>query len=332
MHRVALCASLDQIVLEAAPVLAALDSRRHVRMLVEIEEFVEADGDHEDCHADCHAQGVEPGSAQDTLAQLYRPFNRTARLHSRPLNAALSVSRFSERLRIELQELDMGGTTARQWLTRSLVTVGAMFLATSAWAQASDITTVRMPVWDASGSVALFNVRTSEASGPDDSDYWETKAELRGQVGRYLTPHFKVEFAILAPMSYDFYEDVSVPVPAVPGAVGFTWVDRDVTVLSMQPAVTWQFFENTFVHPYVTAGISIDVANVHRFRDAGAGAIYLSGSRSIRFDVSPVDTRETVTEARPFVAFGTKSYFNERWFARPEVQLGLAGARLSQVS
>src|SRR5262245_49207023 len=41
VHREALRAPLHQIVLEAALVLAALDRRGHVRMLVAIEEFVE---------------------------------------------------------------------------------------------------------------------------------------------------------------------------------------------------------------------------------------------------------------------------------------------------
>ena len=142
----------------------------------------------------------------------------------------------------------MAAMTARQWLTRSLVTVGATFLAASAWAQASDVSTARFPLWDASGSIAMFNVRASEAqSGNDNLDYWDTKTELRGQIGRYLTPHLKLEFGMLAPLSYDFYEQLSVPAPAVPGGVGTTWVDRNVTVLSLQPALTWQFFENTFV-------------------------------------------------------------------------------------
>jgi hypothetical protein len=243
-----------------------------------------------------------------------------------------AVSRFSERSRIAVQEPVMTALTARQWLTRTLVLVGATFLAASARAQASDVSAVRMPAWDASGSVALFNVRASDAqSGNDNLDYWDTKAELRGQIGRYLTPHLKVEFGLLAPLSYDFYEQLSVATPAVPGGVATTWVDRDVTVLSLQPALTWQFFENTFVHPYVTAGVSVDVANIHRFRDAGADSVFVSG-RSVRFDVPPVDTRETVTELRPFLAFGTKSYFNEHWFARPEVQLGFGPSRLGQVS
>ena len=83
----------------------------------------------------------------------------------------------------------MAATTARRWLTRSLMTVGTTLFASMAWAQASDVSTFRMPLWDASGSVAFHNVRASEAqAGPDDFDYWEANAELRGQVGRYLTP------------------------------------------------------------------------------------------------------------------------------------------------
>jgi hypothetical protein len=243
------------------------------------------------------------------------------------------VSRFPNGLRIAVQELDMAATTARRWLTRSLMTVGTTLFASMAWAQASDVSTFRMPRWDASASVAFHNVRASEVqAGPDDFDYWEPNAEWRGQAGRYATPHLKVEFAVLAPMSYNFYEPILVPAPAVPGGVGTTWVERNVTVLSLQPALTWQFLDNAFVHPYVTAGISVDVANIHRFRDAGIDNVFVPGNRGFRFDVPAIDTRDTVTEVRPFLAFGTKSYFNEHWFARPEVQLGFGQSRLGQVS
>jgi hypothetical protein len=231
----------------------------------------------------------------------------------------------------------MTAPNPRQWQMRGLATVGATLLATAVSAQSIETAQPRFPRWDASASIAMHQVRVNEVDRSDDLDYWEAQVEVRAQAGRYLTRRLKVELGVLAPMSYEFYESAYVPAPGLtlccgtPAGLGFAGIDQHVRVLSFTPAVTWQFFDNTFVHPYVTVGVDAGVSRIHRFRAAGTSSMTSSG-RTIRYDVPGVDTRETVTQARPFLAFGTKSYFNERWFARPEVQMGIARARIGQVS
>lgn len=227
----------------------------------------------------------------------------------------------------------MAKIAARRWLCRGLATAGATLLATTVSAQAND-TGVRRPVWDASGSVALHYVRASDLRSDRDFLYddWATQWQPGVQVGRYLTPHLKVEIGVRGPTQYGFLESDRIPVPALPGGFGPAGIDRQVRVLSFAPAITWQFFENSFVHPYVSAGVAMDVSDIHRFREAGTREIFLSRT-TVRYDVPGIDTRATAVDARPFLAAGTKSYFsNGRWFVRPEIQVGVTKSRIGQVS
>ena len=209
----------------------------------------------------------------------------------------------------------MAEITARRWLCRGLATVGATLLATTASAQAGE-TVVRMPAWDAGGSLALHSFRASELGGGGDDyyDYWEGQGQPGAQVGRYLTTHLKVELSVRGPMQFTFYDTIRVPAP-LPGGFAETWVDRHVRVVSFAPAITWQFFENTFVHPYVSAGVAMDLLNTHRFREAGIESYPLSRT-TVRYDVPGIDTRETAVEARPFFAAGSKSVLRQRTVVR----------------
>ena len=226
----------------------------------------------------------------------------------------------------------MAGITARRWLCGGLATIGATLLATTVSAQAGE-TVVRMPAWDASGSLAMHSFRASDLDGGDDHYYydWETLGQPGAQVGRYVTPHLKVELGVRGPMQYTSYDTIRVPAPLT-GGFAETWVDRHVRFVSFAPAITWQFFENTFMHPYVSAGVAVDLVDIHRFREAGTESYPLSRT-TVRYDVPGIDTRETAVKARPFFAAGSKSYFgNGRWFVRPEVEIGVAKSRIGQVS
>jgi hypothetical protein len=133
-------------------------------------------------------------------------------------------------------------------------------------------------------------------------------------------------------MRYDFYETISVPAPALPGGFARTYVERDVRVVSFAPAITWQFFRNTFVHPYVSAGVAVDVSDIHRFRPATVDSMVVSRT-TVRYDVPGIDTRKAAVAARPFFAAGSKSYFgNGRWFVRPEIEIGVNKSRIGAVS
>jgi hypothetical protein len=180
----------------------------------------------------------------------------------------------------------------------------------------------------------VHSIRASDldVGSDDDYDYWEGQWQPGVQIGRFLTTHLKAEIGVRGPMRYDFYETISVPAPALPSGFGVTYADKHVRVLSFAPAITWQFFENTFVHPYLSAGVAVDVSDIHRFREAGTSSIVVSRT-TVRYDVPGIDTRETAVTARPFFAAGSKSYFgNGRWFVRPEIEIGVNKSRIGAVS
>ncbi|HUQ86466.1 MAG TPA: hypothetical protein VM096_02845 [Vicinamibacterales bacterium] len=222
----------------------------------------------------------------------------------------------------------MVAIAARRWLCLGVATVAATLVATTVSAQALDA--VRMPLWDAGASLAAAQTRASELGY--EYDYWESQWEPGIQLGRYLTPHLKLEMSVRGPMQYHFYEDEPVPVPAIPGGIGRSIVDSEIQLFSLAPAVTWQFFENTFVHPYVSVGVAVDVANIHRSREAHIETFYLTRG-SVSYPVPALDTREIDVRAYPFLAAGSKSYFaNGRWFVRPEIEIGVGRSRVAQYS
>jgi hypothetical protein len=75
--------------------------------------------------------------------------------------------------------------------------------------------------------------------------------------------------------------------------------------------MTYQFLENVFAHPYISAGVQVT-----SFSEETQTYVY-----NTNFSTPPTHTSSsrTYTEARPFVAAGYKSYFNERVYLRSEI-------------
>ncbi len=222
----------------------------------------------------------------------------------------------------------------KRWLVRGIAGIGVMLLvATTASAQDNADAGPRLPLWDATGTLGIHSIRASEVHSAERLyEWWETLGEPGFATGRYLTPHLKFEVGVRGPMNYRFVEPYLVPAPGLPGGVASTYIDRHVRLVSCSPVVTWQFFENAFVHPYVSAGVALDVLDVHRLRTPTTANVRQSNGTTVRYDVPGVDTHQTVVNVRPVFGAGTKSYFNDRWFVRPDVQLEFMRAGIGQVS
>jgi hypothetical protein len=156
--------------------------------------------------------------------------------------------------------------------------------------------------------------------------WWDEKFQLRFQVGRYFSPHLKAEVAVAGPSTFDLYESIRIPVEGLPNG-GFASNERSVRIVSLTPAFTYQFLENTFAHPYVSAGASLNLVDDHRFRRQTTYTI-----NRVTYSVPPLDTRDFSLSARPFVAAGFKSYFNDRTFVRPELQVGFGSHGAAQMN
>ena len=179
------------------------------------------------------------------------------------------------------------------------------------------------PRWDVGGSIGLLTVTTSESRKSWNG--WDQNAEYRFDLGRYWTTHLKTDVAVTTNNMWSDWRSERLPVPGAPTAYAYTQIDR--RWFGVAPAVTWQFRENTFMHPYVSGGVKVSILEEHSFRDATT-----QRSGAISYPVPGLDERRTLVLARPFVAGGFKSYINRSVFVRTEGRVAFAQDGVRQVS
>jgi hypothetical protein len=173
----------------------------------------------------------------------------------------------------------------------------------------------RRAQWDVDGTWEFLGVDLPE-SGFERLSQWDSSSisGLRVGLGRYWTTHLKTEggITVVPPLRRLDYE--TYPESGVAGAYLFT--ERRQVLTTVSANLTYQFFENSFTHPYVSAGIRLDSVHDHRFRKAGGNTI-----RGGSYIEPALDERSSSLSARPIVAVGAKCYFNERVFVRAELPL-----------
>jgi hypothetical protein len=180
------------------------------------------------------------------------------------------------------------------------------------------------PRWDAGGSIGFLAVKSSDTRTTWAD--WEQKAEYRFDLGRYWTTHLKTDVAVSASNAWQDYESADLSLPGVPrGFYAYNAIDRQL--FNVAPAFTWQFRENTFMHPYVSGGVRVGVLHEHRYSDSDTVRI-----GSITYPVPVVDERRTLLLARPFFAAGFKSYISRSVFVRTEGRAGFAQDGMRQLT
>ena len=165
--------------------------------------------------------------------------------------------------------------------------------------------------WDAGGSLGVLVAGPERLGGQGTSSCicggqgvdWAGNFDF----GRYFTQHLKAEAGLMwTPQRHLYNYNYTYPIsfPA-------TSSERNVQLTTISGAFTYQFFENVFAHPYVSAGVHVTL-----FSEKTQTETYYPN-----FSASPTfsSSSRNYTEARPFVAAGFKSYFNERVYARSEI-------------
>jgi hypothetical protein len=97
-------------------------------------------------------------------------------------------------------------------------------------------------------------------------------------------------------------------------------------VFSVTPLVTYQFLDNAFVHPFVSAGLSIGVLDETITRPQQVRRL-----NNVTSTIPAASRSRDEVLLRPVAAAGFKTYFNERVFVRPETELILTGHGVTQV-
>ena len=180
------------------------------------------------------------------------------------------------------------------------------------------------PRWDVGGSLSILTMSKSETRSPWND--WNSLGEFRADVGRYWTTHLKTEVAIATSNQWDDFESVAYPVPGATART-FAYIDYARQLRSVAPALTWQFRENTFMHPYVSGGVKVGMLREHRTREGGTFRI-----GSLSYAVTPLDERSTTVTARPFVAGGFKSYVSRSVYVRTEARAAFGSDGLRQLT
>ena len=160
----------------------------------------------------------------------------------------------------------------------------------------------------------------------DSYSNWNGAWQPRVQFGRYLTPHLKMEVTASSPVTHEFYLDEAVVLPGMPAPV-FAFAEHRSRVFSVTPLVTYQFLENAFAHPFVSAGIDIGILDETVTRVSQTRRL-----NGLTYTVPAASRSRDAVLLRPVVAAGFKTYFNDRIFVRPEANLAFRSSGAAQVS
>jgi len=209
--------------------------------------------------------------------------------------------------------------------------VAAWLIAWPAAAQAIDGNGVPFRLWDFNAGAGLHfedvgdTVEINEEYGAGRGT-----GGLGLQVGRYWRSHLKPEGSLLYVPAYDDFGPE--PVPLSGGLTGYALSRVRTQLTHLSGAVTYQFFENVFAHPYLSAGARVGIGSTHRSRDGFAPVYNVYTRQNVNYPIAPIDERRAIVQVRPFAAAGFKSYFTERTFVRSELSTAFSSRGLTQLS
>lgn len=190
--------------------------------------------------------------------------------------------------------------------------------AAPASAQRVDGSGVPYRQWDVDGGFGFIVADRDEVAAADETyDEWGASWIGDAEVGRYWTSHLKtsVGFNSGTSTSWSGYENVTLPL----GEQGTAFLFGETRKTQLVLSGTWQFLDNTFAHPYVSMGARIGFLDLQSQRASYAQALVNGVWRS--YTIPVVERSWSEVRTRPFVAVGSKAYFNERTFVRPEFAL-----------
>jgi len=167
---------------------------------------------------------------------------------------------------------------------------------------ADDSPKVEFHKWDLDGSLGILGTSARDFGRPILPGLERYLFAWNVDAGRYFTPHVKGEVGLMRTNERKFWE----PLPA--SSRSYSYREHRVHPTSLCAALTYQFFENVFAHPYVSAGVRVTAVS-----DETQTSVY-----SPTYSATSVSTTSRVSEVRPFVAVGYKSYFNERAYMKSD--------------
>jgi hypothetical protein len=181
--------------------------------------------------------------------------------------------------------------------------------------------------WDAAGTVGVFAAHTQRDERFRYQDDWFHAVQGGFIVGRYLSRSLKIEVDGSVTGRGRQYVDRLVTVPGYPYPYPVV-SESETSVRSVGAALTWQFRDNEWVHPFVRAGVSADF---ERHVLATWDQLFYPSDASFgppsRLASQGVEGPTTTTTARAMLGGGAKLYVSPRMFVRTEGMVSLGRAR-----
>ena len=204
-------------------------------------------------------------------------------------------------------------------LAAGAILAAAFFTTTSADAQTTGTVTLapeRPARWDVAGYAGWLGVDKSEVVDNGWND-WYDAAAFTASAGHYLTPHLKAEADVTTATRAELYTYDTIPVPA--DAFPYSRSRRHFfRYRAASAGVSYQFFENTWFHPFVGAGVDV-VHESARTELAHTVVSFRDPRPPVILPAVSTEWEASVT-ARPFATAGFKWYVAEKAFIRSELR------------
>lgn len=198
-----------------------------------------------------------------------------------------------------------------------LISFSILTLAVSAEAQPSSAQAtagkqLSPPQWDVAGSIGLLSSDPVPSDAPY-SDDWYHEARFAASVGRYWTRHLKTELEFATSTEGSRFSNRTSVVPGAPPYYPLS-VYENFRLNQVSGRVVWQFLDNTWVHPYVFGGVTLDAQRQMTFIPE---QFFYPDPRtpSNRIQVTPeIQQEDTSYRFGPIAGAGAKMYVTRTAF------------------
>jgi hypothetical protein len=181
--------------------------------------------------------------------------------------------------------------------------------------------------WDFGVNVGWLGGNKTELA--DHWNQWYETFATTVDAGYYWTPNFKTETSVGYTTEGDVYTQEQITLPG-PQAPIFFSREHSFGLTAVRLGASYQFFENSWVHPFVTGGAQI----AWERHTVETPFPFISGrDPQSRFPIPELDAPpRTQFSAHPFVGAGAKFYVNERGFIRTDLSTALDGRGATHVT
>ena len=163
------------------------------------------------------------------------------------------------------------------------------------------------PRWEASASIGLLEASPAKLDVPY-YDHWYARGRFAGAIARYWTDHLKAEY------EYSWSGEASrfIQDYVTLGGVRYPYGREEFHQLQQHSLrMVYQFGDNQWVHPYLSAGVVVDVDRQRvkvpiTYQPSGRGGVILVHT--------PMDSDRSHTQAGVTFGGGAKFYMTRNSF------------------